>query len=272
MAEQLTERQFSEIEYHIGHARRHRSKKRERVSLDCIQDDSRRYWNAYWSTYDRILGHDLRGKKFLVPGCGFGEDAIRLASLGADVYAFDISPESIDIARARAQLMGVENISFSNFPSERMAYADDFFDFVLFLDILHHVDIGKTTAELRRVLKPGATIIGDELYTHSFVQKYLRENWLVIHIIHPLMTKYIYGDSNPYITEQERKIDENDLAILLTICSDEKLDYFYSMTGRIIPERYTTFTKLDRFLTRLLGRSAKYLAGRVVFEAMAKKA
>jgi 2-polyprenyl-3-methyl-5-hydroxy-6-metoxy-1,4-benzoquinol methylase len=33
---------------------------------------------------------DLRHKKVLVVGCGFGEDTLRLAKLGGDVYAFDL--------------------------------------------------------------------------------------------------------------------------------------------------------------------------------------
>jgi ubiquinone/menaquinone biosynthesis C-methylase UbiE len=268
---ELTVRQLSEIRYHEEHANRHRDRLEQAVNFDCIEDSERRPWNAFWSTYDIVLRHDLRGKRVLVPGCGFGEDAVRFAELGADVYAFDISADVIEVARKRAEAFGYSNIRFDVFPSESMAYEDDFFDAVFFIDILHHVDIPATMREIRRVMKNGGWIIGDELYTHSWVQRHLRENALVSKILHPLMTRYIYNDSKPYITEFEHKIDQDEFAHVVRAGEPKTLDYFYIFVGRVIPERYLAMTRLDRLLTRFLGGIGKYLAGRVIFEIRLQK-
>ena len=71
--------------------------------------------------------------------------------------------------------MAVPNIRFDVLPAERMDYPDDSFDLVFFNDILHHVDIPATLAEARRILRPGGTLIANELYTHSVLQS-VREN------------------------------------------------------------------------------------------------
>lgn len=152
--ENLTDRQRREVAYHSEHARRHQPIKDQPVSFDVLDDQNRRWWNAYWHTYTRLLRHDLRGKKVLVPGCGFGNDAVRLARLGAHVFAFDISPEVVDVFRQRIDRFGYSNIEVSVGPCEEMDFPDSFFDLVFFLDILHHVDIPRTTAEVQRVLKP----------------------------------------------------------------------------------------------------------------------
>jgi ubiquinone/menaquinone biosynthesis C-methylase UbiE len=148
----------------------------------------------------------------LVPGCGFAEDAIRLACLGAEIYAFDLSHESVDIARRRAANMNLD-IVLNIAPAEKTIYPDQFFDAVWFLDILHHVDIPATVREMRRVLKPGALIIGDELYTYSLLDK-VRQHRLIANWVYPRMQRFIYGEERPYITEDEHKIDEREFAII----------------------------------------------------------
>tara|TARA_R100000027_G_scaffold50114_3_gene38784 strand:+ start:11321 stop:11932 length:612 start_codon:yes stop_codon:yes gene_type:complete len=40
-----------------------------------------------------------KGKRILVPGCGFGHDAIALASAGNDVEGWDIAPTALERAR-----------------------------------------------------------------------------------------------------------------------------------------------------------------------------
>jgi 2-polyprenyl-3-methyl-5-hydroxy-6-metoxy-1,4-benzoquinol methylase len=261
----LTSRQQSEIDFHRTHAATRHDLIDEPVAADLLATLARRPWNAYWSLYDRIIAAHPAGKRVLIPGSGFGDDAIRLAMLGAHVSAFDLSPESVDIARTRAARAGHSDIEFKVMPSEAMAaYGDGIFDMVVFVDILHHVDIPSTIREVARVLKPGGTIIGDELYTHSTLQR-IREAAPVRKVAYPLMQRWIYDNRTPYITPEEHKIDQHELAIVLAAMVDPSVEFFGLAEGRLYPSRMVWAAKIDRSLMRLSRSAASRLGSRVVF-------
>src|ERR1700722_9310628 len=155
----LVERQERERAYHADYARQHSNKAGQPVLLDVIESRERRPWNGYWATYDLLMAQNLAGKRVMVPGCGFGEDAILLARLGATVHASDLSTDLLDIARQRAIRMGVPDIQFNAMPAESLDYADDFFDVIFFNDILHHVSVPAAISEAQRVCRPGASMI-----------------------------------------------------------------------------------------------------------------
>lgn len=268
----LSPRQQREIDYHRDYAASKAAEKLKPVNFDVVEDERRRPENAFWSAYDRILAHDLKGRRALVPGCGFGEDAIRLARLGAHVDAFDISPDIVEVARRRCAEFGYEGVDFAVMPSEALTFADATFDLVLFIDILHHVDIPKTMAEVKRVLKPGGLIIGNELYTHSVIQKRIRESWLVDKALYPAMKKFIYGDDKPYITEDEHKIDEIEFASVEAICASFEAEWFNGFVGRLAPDRLPLVSHIDRAGMKLIGDAGRYVAGRVVFEGATARA
>ena len=97
--EDLTERQLREMEYHKEHADLNKEILERPFSFDVIFNKKRRQWNANWEMYTYLLSKKLKGKNVLVVGCGFGEDALKLSKAGANVKAFDLSPESLLIAR-----------------------------------------------------------------------------------------------------------------------------------------------------------------------------
>jgi ubiquinone/menaquinone biosynthesis C-methylase UbiE len=265
----LTARQQRELEYHREHAATYPEAALRPVADDIIVSTARRPWNAYWSMYDRLLAADLAGQAVLVLGCGFGDDAIRIARLGARVSACDLSPESLAIARERARRAGV-GIAFDAMPAEAMTYADNSFDAVVFVDILHHVDIAATMAEVARVLKPGARVIGDELYTHTRLQR-IREGATVQRLLYPLMRGWIYGGETPYITEDEHKIDEHEFALVTARLSDVETEWFNILEGRLYPTRLIWASRLERALMRPLAALAPVIAGRVVFSGRLAK-
>lgn len=267
----LTPRQLREIDFHRGYAAQKAEERLKPVNFDVIEDHKRRPHNAFWSAYDRVLAHDLKGKRVLAPGCGFGEDAIRLARLGARVEAFDLSPDIIALARRRSAEFGFSGVNFCVMPCEALAYRDDSFDLVFLIDILHHVDIQKSVAEIVRVLKPGGRIIGNELYTHSFVQKHIRESWLVDKALYRPMRKFIYGGARPYITADERKIDEAEFAHIEAACAEIDADWFNLFIGRLLPDRFPLAAMIDRSVMNLLGAAGRFAAGRVVFEGVVRK-
>jgi ubiquinone/menaquinone biosynthesis C-methylase UbiE len=260
----LDERQRREQEYHKEFSKRNYNKIAEPVLLDVIEPGQRRPWNGYWTAYDFLMTETLSGKRVLVPGCGFGEDAIRLAKLHADVYAFDLSPDLLEIARQRAAMMGITGIHFEVMPAEALTYNNNLFDLVYFNDILHHLDIPKAIAEALRVLKPGGKIIANELYTHSFLQR-VRESWLVSGFLYPRMVRFIYGTDKPYITEDEHKINERELEVLTAVLQSSSLRrrFFLFFGGRILPARRGV-EKFDRAIFAIMGPAGRIFAGRVV--------
>jgi 2-polyprenyl-3-methyl-5-hydroxy-6-metoxy-1,4-benzoquinol methylase len=96
---------------------------------------------------------DLRGKRVLEYGCGLGEATVLLARSGARVSAFDLSPSSVEVTRRRAETNGLE-VDLAVAAGEDLPYADETFDVVVGVAILHHLDVERAGRELHRVLKP----------------------------------------------------------------------------------------------------------------------
>lgn len=254
----LTERQLREKEYHVEHAKTHKPY----LVLDVTDSDDRWWWNAYWDTWTLIRGLDLKGKKALVVGCGDGGDAIHLARLGAVVDAFDLSPEMLEYGKRLASEHGV-SVNFREAVAENMPYPDDSFDLVYVRDILHHVDIEPTMKEIARVAKPGAMMIVNEIYSHSITDR-IRYSWIVERVIYPLLRSFVYGKDKPYITADERKMTEKDIAMVKAHIRTKESRYFNFIVARLIPDSFTFACKCDRALLRTVGGLGKYLAGRIV--------
>jgi ubiquinone/menaquinone biosynthesis C-methylase UbiE len=270
MIEQLTDRQQRELDYHREHAKDYKRVLDAPFSWDVLDRPERRWWNAYWGMFAYLVHCDLKGKQVLVVGCGFGDDALRLAKLGARVSAFDLSPDSLQIAKGLALREGLD-IAFEEMPAERMRYADNSFDFIVARDILHHVDIAPTMREIVRVAKPDATFVVNEIYSHSWTDK-LRRSHFVEAVLYPRMRSLIYGPGKPYITEDERKLTEADLRLITQPLRDFTfMKYFNFLVTRIVPDRYDGLAKLDRLLMRLFKPAGPWLAGRVLFSARVAK-
>lgn len=271
MDEELTPRQQREREYHRQYASERSSLSEKSVDFGVVKEPRRRWWNAYWSLYTILRQMPIKGARVLVPGCGFGEDAIRLAILGAEVYTFDLSPDVIEIARQRANRTPYLRLCFDTMPAEKLRYPDNFFDLVLFVDILHHVEIPAAMNEIARVLKPGGKIIGDELYTHSSLQK-LRESGLIVRFLYPRMRRFIYGTERPYITEDEHKINEREFAIVKNcLMPNSNVRYFNFIVGRLLPSKSRAIAKLDRLFMLAVGPLGRIFAGRIVFTGTVRK-
>jgi 2-polyprenyl-3-methyl-5-hydroxy-6-metoxy-1,4-benzoquinol methylase len=259
----LTDRQQRELDYHRQRAREHEDILAKPLPRDVLRNSGRRWWNAYWQLYSRLIQLDLKGKRVLVVGCGFGQDAIRIALLGARVYGFDLSPESIDLARKLAAREGVA-VDLDVMPSERMAYPDDFFDCVVAVDILHHVDIPKTMAEIRRVAKSGARFVMDEIYSHSWTER-VRRSWLIERVVYRPMQRVIYGPGKPYITADERKLTEGDVEEIAKVVRFTGRRHFNALVGRLVPD-YDFPAKVDRMLLSAVEPIGPLLAGRILYD------
>jgi len=100
---------------------------------------------------------DIRGRRVLDLGTGNGFLAAALAHRGAEVVAVDVSPASLDLARARAETSGVlDSIEFRLASAEEIGIPDASCDAVCGLFVLHHTQLPVAARELARVMRPGA--------------------------------------------------------------------------------------------------------------------
>jgi arsenite methyltransferase len=108
------------------------------------------------------LGRLEPGEQVLDLGSGAGTDSLVAAQMvGADgaVTGIDMTPEMVAKARASADRMGLENVSFTEAEAERLPFASESFDVVIsngVIDLIPDKDL--VFAELYRVLVPGGRI------------------------------------------------------------------------------------------------------------------
>ena len=101
---------------------------------------------------------NLRGKRALDYGCGHGMAAVTLARAGAVVTAFDLSPGYVAETRRRAVANRV-TVRGVVADGEHLPFPDSAFDAVWGNAVLHHLDLDRAAAELRRVLAPGGVAV-----------------------------------------------------------------------------------------------------------------
>ena len=80
------------------------------------------------------LPDDLRGARVLDAGCGTGLMTAELAARGADVVAVDISPQLIDIAKARLSANLHPKVRFA--AGDMLSESHGWFDYVMAMDSL----------------------------------------------------------------------------------------------------------------------------------------
>src|SRR5512147_261679 len=111
-----------------------------------------------------ILHHDTgypAGSRVLEAGCGVGAQTIFLAqnSPGAEITSIDISPASVEKAKALADRSGVATVRFNVADIFRLPFGDEVFDHVFVCFVLEHLSQPvEALAALKRVLKTGGTI------------------------------------------------------------------------------------------------------------------
>ena len=221
-----------------------RAKERAAAPLDpAIVERYRRPRDIYQKEYCfRLLG-DLRGKSVLDVGCGEGEDALLLASLGAKVTGLDVSPGAIELARRRADLSGLSGrTTFICTPLGGQALPRAAFDVIWVDNVLHHVldELEPTLRSLLAAAKPGAQVIFIEPVNLS---PFLRR----IRFLVPVHTE---------VTPGERPLEQRDLDILERVTPNLRRQHFgfLGRLGRfVIPGfRYEAASALRRSVLDLL--------------------
>ena len=93
-------------------------------------------------------------------GCGTGSTAIIHAPYVKHIRAIDISSEMIKIAQGKAEAQNINNVTFEQLTIEELTVADETFDVVLGLSILHLLeDKEEAIAKVNKMLKPGGIFV-----------------------------------------------------------------------------------------------------------------
>lgn len=89
-------------------------------------------------------------------GCGAGHVSFQVASHAAEVIAYDLSQQMLDVVASAAAERGLDNVRTECGKAESLPFADEQFDCVFSRYSAHHWrDVGQALREVRRVLKPG---------------------------------------------------------------------------------------------------------------------
>jgi 2-polyprenyl-3-methyl-5-hydroxy-6-metoxy-1,4-benzoquinol methylase len=119
------------------------------------------------------------GKRVLEIGCGIGTDTINFARSGAWVTAVDLSPKSLDLARERARVYGLEErVRFVCADAERLSdvLRPEVYDLVYSFGVIHHTPHPERAIEQIR-----AHFVGPESLLKLMV--YHRNSWKVLSIL-----------------------------------------------------------------------------------------
>lgn len=101
-----------------------------------------------------LAGHS--GARVLDLGCGAGHVSFQLAPLAAEVVAYDLSPDMLEVVGSAALERGLHNLRLQQGAAEQLPFAEAEFDFVFSRYSAHHwSDLALALREVRRVLKPG---------------------------------------------------------------------------------------------------------------------
>lgn len=137
----------------------------------------------------KTLG-DVRGKRILDLGCGLGEVSVYFATKGAKVTAVDLSLPMLHVVEKIAKRYGVPITTVQASVEELNFTKNDRFDIIYVGNLFHHVDIPKTLAHVKRLLKPQGTLICWEPVAYN----------PVINVYRKIATKVRSREERPFTT------------------------------------------------------------------------
>ncbi len=123
----------------------------------------------------------FQDKRVLEVGCGSGNLSTWFALQGAQATGVDVSEVMLKLARRRAQVNGVdEAVTLLDQPIETLDAPDGSFDMVIGNQVLHHLELDESMANIRRLLSPnGVAVFCEPVLFLPEVSRRVRYNGLV---------------------------------------------------------------------------------------------
>jgi SAM-dependent methyltransferase len=246
--------------------------KQESLKLDnlhAVDERERAYWNSLFkvspenllvmlkpndpfSTCQLNLLGNLPGKRVLELGCGDGIWAVRLAMLGAEVYAVDIADEAVALTLRRAEINGVGGKVFAKRMSAyALDFEDGFFDLIHGTSVLHHLNCATLAPELKRVLAADGQAV--------FMENSANNKFLM------LARKFCgrFGISK-WSSDDEYPLRSSDLTMLKPYFKAAKLHYpvfhfFFYLDAKFFKYRNAPVSRVVNFLDNLVYRYLPFL-------------
>jgi ubiquinone/menaquinone biosynthesis C-methylase UbiE len=134
--------------------------------------EQREFWSTVSARYDRVVDLQIgprtramvrqrvsredRLGKAVEFGCGTGFFTETLARKADSLVATDLSPRMLELARARVR---APHVTFQAEDCQATTFPPDAFDTAFVGLVIHFTEPTRTLGEMRRILKPGGTLI-----------------------------------------------------------------------------------------------------------------
>jgi ABC-2 type transport system ATP-binding protein len=130
------------------------------------------FWSNVAARYDRVVDLQIGGRtramvrervahegdlgRLVEFGCGTAFYTEVLARNADTLLATDVSPGMLDLAKQRVK---AANVTFQAEDCQHTSLADGAFDTAFMSLVIHFTEPAQTMAEMRRILRPGGTLI-----------------------------------------------------------------------------------------------------------------
>lgn len=209
---------------------------------------------AYRYALYLLKDSEIQKEPVLNIACGSGYESIILAKKGAYVFAFDISPKSVDMAQKRASLNNLtEKIHSEVMSVYNLNFCDCRFNYIYGNACLHHFELEKAIKEIHRVLKPGGKAIFCEPFGASKVFQAIRD-------LIPVKKNKV----SPF----ERQLTREDIKVISNFFSLISVKEFglFNRINRLIKNNnfISLINKIDAFLMENFSFLRKYARSIVI--------
>ena len=152
--------------------------------------------------------------------------------------------------------------AFSVQAAESLNYADESFDVLCGIDILHHIEIEQAVLEARRVLKPGGLAVFKEWVEAPLFDR-LRESRLMLRLFPR------EASLENHITHDERKLNKAEVEFIKGAFGEAHLQRFHltMRLSRLVGNSFSVATGLSKIDQRMMSLFPfmRPFAGSVVF-------